>query len=129
MTEKRESLLQRVEGSAARRHGFAMATDESIADLPTLPARIEPFAQRTERARAEAGRLNAEAKAVEDAARQQDWLRKINPPDTSFLEAVRRRRVVTIMSMASTAIPSAPTICNLPFDGSRCDSTVVSVGR
>jgi hypothetical protein len=66
MTEKRESLLQRVEGAAVGGDGFAMATDESIADLPTLLARMEPFAQRAESARAEAGRLNAAAKSLED---------------------------------------------------------------
>lgn len=69
-TLKRDSLLQRVEGAAAGREGYARAADESIADLSTLRARLEPFAQRAERARAEAARLNHDAKALDDAAQR-----------------------------------------------------------
>ena len=61
---KRDSLLQRAEGAAAGKEGYAVAADESIADLATMQVRMEPFAQRAETAKSEADRLNTEAEKL-----------------------------------------------------------------
>ena len=66
---KRDSLLKRAETAEAGQSGFALAADESIADLATLIARMEPHAVRAETARAEAKRLAAEAEAFRERHR------------------------------------------------------------
>jgi hypothetical protein len=61
-----QSLLKHGEAAEAARDGYALAADESIADLATLMTRMEPHAVRAETARAEAKRLAAEAEAFRE---------------------------------------------------------------
>ena len=64
-----ESLKKRVEMAEAAQEGYAVAADESITDLATLRARMEPHAVRAETARGEAKRLAAEAEAFREQHR------------------------------------------------------------
>lgn len=66
---KRDSLLKRAETGEAAHEGYEVVADESISDLATLRARMEPHAVRAETARAEAKRLAAEAEAFRELHR------------------------------------------------------------
>jgi hypothetical protein len=63
---KRDSLLKRAETGEAAHDGYAVVADESITDLATLRARMEPHAVRAEAARIEAKRLAAEAESFRE---------------------------------------------------------------
>jgi hypothetical protein len=63
---KRDSLLKRAETGEAAHEGYAIAVDESITDLATLRARMEPYAVKAEAARAEAKRIAAEAESFRE---------------------------------------------------------------
>lgn len=66
---KRDSLMKRVETGQAAHEGYAVVADESITDLATLRARMEPHAVKAEAARAEAKRLAAEAESFRELHR------------------------------------------------------------
>ena len=62
-------LAKRAETAEAAAEGYAVATDQSIADLATVFTRMQPLVERAEAARVESVRLTAEADAYQDAHR------------------------------------------------------------